>query len=179
MEKREKRTRAAMGMALAWFVWLCIGCVKVPVATEQPTVDWDQVASGAYQNDQGRTFYGIGKAAGLHSASLLRASADNAAQAELLQVLKAYTASLAEAAGVTTADEADRQALVALVQQAAQQAQIVDHRYDGEAGTLMALCRLDLADFKQILEGIDQFDPAARKAMLSMADKVHDRMGAR
>lgn len=170
----DRTIQLAIILLLALSGWLLCGCVKAPIATE-PSAPWPLMASGAHLDAQGRSFYGIGKAEGLHNPALLRASADNAAQAEMAHVLLAFTRTLAEASGVSTTEETDREAVAALARQAAKHAQIVEHHYDEASGALFALSRLSLTTFKKVLQGAAQFDPATQQTMISMAEAVHGR----
>jgi hypothetical protein len=128
-------------------------------------------ATGAYMGEQGRVFYAIGSAGGMQNTTLLRATADNQAQQQMTKIINSYVRALAQAAG----PEGEGAPLHLLVKSALQKARIIDHR-PGQAGGLMALCRLELSTFKQILSAEGELDPALRKRMLAEADRVHAEM---
>ncbi len=148
------------------------GAVPSPaVPSPAAPSDWTMAASGAYMGERGRVFYAIGNAGGMHNTTLLRATADNQAQEEMSRIMSSYVRALAQAAG----PEAEGAPLHLLIKSALQKARIVDHR-PGQTGGLMALCRLDLATFKQIISAEGELDTALRKRMLAEADRVHDEM---
>ena len=142
-----------------------------PAPSPAAPPDWTMSATGAYMGDRGRVFYAIGSAGGMRNATLLRATADNQAQQEMSKIVTDYVRALAQAAG----PEGEGAPLHLLIKSALQKARIVDHR-QAQAGGLMALCRLELATFKQILSAEGELDPALRKRMLAEADRVHDEM---
>jgi hypothetical protein len=147
------------------------GVLPSPVAPS----DWTRATSGAYVAEQGRVFYAIGTAGGMHNTTLLRATADNQAQAEMTRVLNNYVRALAQAAG-SGGDEAP---LYLIVKAALQKAHIVDHRQQGSGNSsLVALCRLELNVFKQVLAAESELDGALRTRMLAQADRVHGELAA-
>jgi hypothetical protein len=159
------------------------GCAMQQTTTVTPTgvlpstvapSDWTRATSGAYVAEQGRVFYAIGTAGGMRNTTLLRATADNQAQTEMTRVLNAYVRALAQAAG-TGGDEAP---LHLIVKAALQKAHIVDHRQGSGDSSLVALCRLDLSVFKQILAAESELDEALRARMLAQADRVHGELAA-
>ncbi len=135
--------------------------------------DWTMAATGAYTGDRGRVFYAIGNAGGMHNLTLLRATADNQAQEEMSRILTRYVRDLAQAAG----PDAEGAPLYLLVKSALQKARIVDHRQS--QGGMLALCRLELSAFKQILAAEGELDPALRKRMLAEADRVHAELAGK
>lgn len=156
-------------------LWLLSGCLRPQVAGVVP-MDWTAATSGAYASDQGRVFFGIGRASGLRSATLLRATADNQAQSEMADIVKGYLASLADASGIDISRSESRQMLYDLSRAVMKQARIVDHRYSDDAGMVMALCRLDLETLKQVLAANPYADPAVSKRLLLQAEKIHAQM---
>ncbi len=142
-------------------------------------MDWTAAGSGAFVSDQGRVFHGIGRASGLRSAMLLRATADNQAQTEMTRVLKGYLAQLAEAAGMDAAGPDHRQGLHDLTQAVLKKARIVDYRVPSDAGVAMSLCRLELDAVRQALESDAALDSAVQRRMLDQMETVHDAMAGR
>ena len=165
-----------------WFLvlglWLLSGCARPQVAGVA-TMDWTVASSGAYSSDRGRFFWGIGRASGLRSTTLLRATADNQAQSEMADLLQVYLASLAGAVGIDTSRPENRQMLYEMRQAVMKQARIVDHRYSDGSGVVMALCRLDLEALKRVLETNRYADAAVTKRLLREADQVHGKMADR
>ena len=163
---------------LALGLWLLCGCAKTQLAVLAPT-DWTASASGAYVTDEGRVFYGIGRASGLRSAMLLRATADNQAQTEMAGVIRGYLARLSAAAGMDATAPQDRQALHDLAQAVLRHARIVDHSDLSDAGAAMSLCRLDLDAVRQVLRSDVILENALQQRMLAETERVHDAMVGR
>ncbi len=161
-------------------VALLMGCAVQSLEVSPPT--WDRLESGMYDTAEGRVFYGIGHASGVQNPTLLRAAADNHARKELAAVLERFVAELARSAKVgkdpawaaLPAGE-QRQTLGILVRQALQRAVISDHWSDAQEPRLLALCRLDLTVFKQVLSDSAVLDKSTRKAMRAEAETVHAR----
>ncbi len=172
------RRRQSMWWVLAMCLWLLCGCAKTQLAVFAPT-DWTASASGAYVTDEGRVFYGIGRASGLRNAMLLRATADNQAQTEMAGVIRGYLARLSAAAGMDATAPQDRQALHDLAQAVLRHARIVDHSDLSDAGAAMSLCRLDLDAVRQVLRSDAILENALQQRMLAEAERVHDAMVGR
>lgn len=160
------QTRATTASSGAWSGGAPSSTAPSPAAPS----DWTMAATGAYTGDRGRVFYAIGSAGGMRNMTLLRATADNQAQEEMSRILTRYVRDLAQAAG----PGAEGAPLHLLIKSALQKARIVDHRQSQDG--MLALCRLELAAFKQILDAEGELDPALRKRMLAEADRVHDEM---
>jgi hypothetical protein len=154
------------------------GCVKTQMVSVSH-VQWTHLDSGAYAVDGSRMFYGIGRASGLHSVTLLRATADNQAQVRMAHVIESYLRMLTHAAGSVPAQdqglEQDRiQEVVAeLTESALKLARISDHRYREAQGILLSLCSLDLSSLKQVIQTSGRLDDSFRQRLLSQADQVY------
>ena len=156
------------------------GCAVQSLVISPPA--WDRLESGMYDTVAGRVFYGIGHASGVQNPTLLRAAADNHARKELAAVLEGFVAELARSSKVGAdpawaalpADE-QRQTLGILVRQALQRAVISDHWSDAQEPRLLALCRLDLTVFKQVLSDSAVLDKSTQTGMLAEAESVHAR----
>lgn len=173
------RPAATVGL-LALALWLFSGCARPPVIpVPEPARDWMHRQSGAHRIDGSQVFFGIGKAAGVRNATLLRAAADNRARDEMARVLRAYVMVLAEATGLEIGEAAERQGLNGLARTAWQHARIVDHWFDPADGAMLSLCRLDLDAFKAILQAEPQLDAPLRHAMLERAEQAHARLADR
>ncbi len=160
---------------------MLMGCAVQSLVISPPA--WDRLESGMYDTSEGRVFYGIGHASGVQNPTLLRAAADNHARKELAAVLDRFVAELARSADVGTdpawaalpADE-QRQTLGIIVRKALQRAVISDHWRDAQEPRLLALCRLDLAAFKQVLADSAALEKSTRTAMWAEAEAVHLRL---
>lgn len=177
------RARRWLGIFLL-MVALPAGCAKAPIVTPTrpepvPAREWMYQESGAHISETGPVFYGIGVAAGVRNTALLRAAADNEARSEMGRILRAYVNALGAEAGLDSDAPADAQLLGTLSQNALQRSRIVDHWRDDGDGNFKALCHLELAQFKKLIESEFQLNPAQRAKMLQMADTVHQRMAVR
>jgi hypothetical protein len=166
-------------ITLGLAVLMMFGCALPPTRPvppdppDSPDLKWTLQDSGAHFIQGQGVFYGIGRAEGLRNTTLLRATADNQARAEMARLLNQYVISLAEAAGFDSQEEADRQILHGLTRSALQRARIVAHDAPPNGDSFSALCRLDLAVFKEILQGERQLDAHLRNAMIEQAEPVH------
>ena len=148
------------------------GCVKQKqVAAVSPT-PWRTLASGAYMVDKDRMFYGIGKASGLRSATLLRATADNQAQAEMARIVGSYLGELSHAAGYPLTQDQDQETINALNATILRHARISEHRYDESSGVLYALCSLELSTLRQVISQMAYLDDNYRKNLLVHVEPV-------
>lgn len=159
------------------------GCAKTQIAAVSHT-QWTQLNSGAYAVDGSRMFYGIGRASGLHSATLLRATADNQAQVQMAHVIESYLGLLTHAAGVVpTQDQGQerdrlREVIAELTESALKRARISDHRYTEAQGILLSLCSLDLSSLKEVIQTSADLDDFFRQRLLSQADRVYVEFSA-
>ena len=163
----------------AGLLYGCMGGRSLIVSTPS----WYQLQSGLYETAEGKVFYGIGQAGGVQSLTLLRATADNHARQELAHVLENYVDALAHAAASTSAPSWEalsggeqQQMLGMLVRNCLQKAVFSDHWNDTQTPRLLALCRLDLITFKQVLGDSPALDDSMRAAMLAQADMLYTRM---
>jgi hypothetical protein len=160
---------------------LLVGCTGRSLIISSPS--WYQLKSGLYDTGGGKVFYGIGQASGLQNQALLRATADNNARKELVDVLEKYISELAGSAALETEPNwtalsvGERQQILGiLVRNCLEQSMVSDHWNDTHKSSLLSLCRLDLTTFKQVLSGSSALDENIRAAMGAEADKVHARL---
>lgn len=170
---------AALFAGLLMAVYLLAGCAARPLPEKTPP--WYLQPSGAYNTSYGRVFYGIGKAEGSSSFTLLHATAMNHARQEMYKVLDSYAVELFQAAGAmpVLSMEDGEQLIGALVRSAMMQAVISDQYSDPGQARLFALCRLDLETFKKVLESQTDMSPEVLEAMRSKADQVHEQLERR
>ena len=176
-----KRVRMHLVVALFLSAGLLYGCMGRSVIVSKPS--WYQLQSGLYETAEGKLFYGIGQAGGVQSLTLLRATADNRARQELARVLEYYVDALAQAAASTSVTNwaalsggEQQQMLGMLVRNCLQKAVFSDHWNDTQTPRLLALCRLDLGTFKQVLDDSPAMDNSMRAAMQAQADALYTRL---
>ena len=166
------RTLRAIALALSLVVWIGPGCVSYPIAVKQ-SPDWVERGSGLWRAEED-VFQGVGVASGIQNRLLLRATADNRARSELAAVMVRYVEALAASAG--KAGDQDPGVLQPLAQASLNRAVIVDHWIDPDSGRLYALCRLNMASFKDTLAAYRMLPADSRKTMLENAERQHARM---
>jgi hypothetical protein len=147
--------------------------------------EWVWKGSGAFDDDAGKVFYGVGAASGIKNAAMLRTTADNRARAEVAKVLESYVAVLSKdymastTAGDMSASSEEQhveQALRSFSKTTLHGAEVVDHWKDPEDGSLYALCKLDLLAFKGALDDFEELDEKVRDYVRSNADKMHEEL---
>ena len=146
---------------------------------------WVWKGSGAFDEDAGKVFYGVGIASGIKNRALLRSTADNRARVEVAKVLETYVAALAKdymastTAGDMTASSEEQhveQALKSFTKATLHGATIVDHWVDPDDGTMFSLCKLDLAAFKETLDNYRELDGKVRDFVRENAERLHSEL---
>jgi hypothetical protein len=177
--RKSLRISMAFGVCLA-AGWLS-GCMGRNLVTPPP--DWFRLQTGLYDIGGAKVFYGIGQVVDVQNLMLARATADNRARDQLAGVLVNYVHELARSAALNPdpgwselTDDERRQILGLVVRDCLQHAVFSDHWNDAQKPGLLALCRLDLTTFKQVLDNSSDLDEAMRAAMLAQADSLHDRL---
>jgi len=160
-------------------IGLCLaaaGCVAHVAFETEP--DWYARSSGPYMMSHERVFYGIGSAAGTGPSTLMRATADNRARAEMARILRRYLAALSRISPTmgARANEEREQLEGRLLQQALDRAVISDHWSQGPSNRLFALCEISLASFKQVLQEDASLDKALRTDLLTRAETAHAQL---
>lgn len=167
--------KALMGGVGVWLIfWVgCAVSMKAPARTGM----WHQQATGAYDTDAGKVFYGIGKAAPLQNRTLQRVNADNQARLEMARLLERYSNALARKSATAATPQASLgPSLKALVHKAMQRAMVTDHWADPGQGRFFSLCRLDLTDFEAVLTSHQELQSDLRAAMKANLEMVHRQL---
>ena len=164
-------------------LFLVIGCSSSGKHMKGPKWVWK--GSGAFDEDEGKVFYGVGIAAGIKNRALLRATADNRARVEVAKVLETYVAALAKdymastTAGDMSASSEEQhveQALKSFTKATLHGATIVDHWVDPDDGTMFSLCKLNLAAFKETLDNYRELDSKVRDFVRQNAERLHSEL---
>jgi hypothetical protein len=161
-----------IGIAVILTVGIFMGCAGSHVA-EPMTPNWTSQSSGAYHAPEDAFFQGVGSAENMRQTSLLRASADNHATAQLAGLIDQYLKALFQFSGFSNPSIETQQTLGAITRQALDHAEISDHWYDEASGKLFARCILGLEDLKQILSASSLPD-SIRSAMADRAAQVFE-----
>ena len=184
-------------LLLVGLIFLFGACVSIPELPPQPKalVDykapkWVLVGGGAFTDDKGKAFYGVGSATGIKNYSLQRQIADDRARADLAKVFEYYVETLTKdyqahtTAGsfATSTEEQNAEAAVkVVVSSTLRGVTIVDHFEIPERRELISLARLDYDAFKRNVEQAEAFQelpPQVRDDIKERADALHEEMEA-
>ena len=182
-------------LLLVSLIFLLGACVSVPVVPEEPKAlseykapKWALVGGGAFTDDKGKAFYGVGSATGIKNFSLQRQVADDRARADLAKVFEYYVEALtkdyqahttAGSFATSTEEQNSEAALKVVVSQTLRGVTIVDHFEVIERREFLSLARLDYDAFKRNVEQAEAFQelpPQVRKDIKKRADDLHKEM---
>jgi hypothetical protein len=180
------RQLVTLFVLLAAALLLMTGCASAPAKLDEPEMpQWVYKGSGAFEDDNGKVFYGVGIASGIKNKALLFSTADNRARAEVAKTLETYVAVLAKdymastTAGDMSASSEEQhveQALKTFSKTTLHGATIIDHWQDPEDKTMYSLCKLDLLAFKETLDDYKELDAKVRDYVRNNAEKMHDEL---
>ena len=172
-------------------------CSTIPTIPEPPKAlteykppAWVLSGGGAFTDDKGKAFYGVGSATGIKNYSLQRQVADDRARADLAKVFEFYVETLtkdyqahttAGSFAESTEEQNSEAALKIVVSQTLRGVVIVDHFEVPERRELISLARLDYDAFKRnVVEAKEfkQLPQQVRKDIKDRADKLHKEMEA-
>ena len=170
-------------------------CTTIPQIPEPPKalVDykapkWVLTGGGAFTDEKGKAFYGVGSATGIKNYSLQRQIADDRARADLAKVFAYYVETLTKdyqahtTAGsfATSTEEQNAEAAVkVVVSTTLRGVTIIDHFEIPERGELISLARLDYDAFKRNVVQAEEFKvlpPQVRQDIKDRADALHKEM---
>ena len=166
----------------------CAGNKEILKTTPMQEIDspeWVMKGSGAFDEQSGKIFYGVGSAANMKNSSLLRTAAGDRARSELAKTFQFYTASLMkdyQASTVagdpnTTSDEQHvEQAIKTVTSMTLSGVEIVDHWQNPATMELFALARLDLESFKNNFNKMRELDKKVKAYIKENADKLHEQL---
>ena len=170
----------------------CTGIQTIPdvpkALADYEAPDWVLKGSGAYSDDKGKAFFGVGSATGIKNYSLQRTIADDRARGDLAKVFEFYVTSLTKGyqASTTAGDfknsNEEQNAEVALkvvVHSTLHGVTIIDHFEIPERREFLSLARLDYDAFKKNVdanESFKQLPEKVREDIKERADKLHEEM---
>jgi hypothetical protein len=166
----------------AMFLLGCAAETKPVMGVEAP--DWVKKGSGAFTGERGRAFYGVGSASGIRNYSLLRATAENRARAEIAKIFEVYVAALMKdymastTAGdfsATSEEQHVERAQKTFTKATLSGVQIVD-AWEHPNGTYFALAVLDLEAFKDLNERAKELSARIRDYVRRNAEKMFDEL---
>ena len=172
-------------------------CASIPQIPEPPKAlsaynppAWVLVGGGAFTDEKGKAFYGVGSATGIKNFSLQRQVADDRARADLAKVFEYYVEALTKdyqahtTAGsfdTSTEEQNSEAAVKVVVSQTLRGVMIVNHFEVIERKELISLARLDYDAFKRNVVQAEEFKrlpPQVREDIKERADKLHEEMEA-
>jgi hypothetical protein len=184
------RSKYLSFVGLILFLTILSACSSTPETTrttmggyEPP--EWVMKSSGAFEDSNGKAFYGVGSASGIKNYSLQRTAADDRARNDLAKVFEFYTKSLTKdymastTSGDFTATSEEQNVEVALktvTSATLTGVLIIDHWEHPGRNELFSLARLDLISFKKNLDEHKELSNEVREAIKERADKLHEEM---
>src|SRR2546430_6099792 len=116
--------------------------------------DWVNSGTGAFADERGKSFHGVGICSGVRDAALRRRMVDSRARGEIQKTLETFLDAIQKENPAAESDPTEKQrvqlALKALAESDAG-VRIVDHWVDADS-TEYALAQLELSSFKDNLE---------------------------
>ena len=184
-------------LLLVGLIFLFGACSSIPQIPDAPKAlseynapKWVLVGGGAFTDDKGKAFYGVGSATGIKNFSLQRQVADDRARADLAKVFDYYVETLtkdyqahttAGSFATSTEEQNSEAALKVVVSQTLRGVTIIDHFEVIERQELLSLARLDYDAFKRNVVQAEEFKrlpPQVREDIKERADKLHEEMEA-
>ena len=184
-------------LLLVGLILLFGACASIPQIPEEPKAlseydapSWTLIGGGAFTDDRGKAFYGVGSATGIKNYSLQRQVADDRARADLAKVFEYYVETLtkdyqahttAGSFAESTEEQNSEAALKVVVSQTLRGVVIVDHFEVPERREFLSLARLDYDAFKRNVEQAETFQelpPQVREDIKERADALHEEMEA-
>jgi len=164
------------------------GCAKkLPHETQAPA--WVTQGSAAFKDSETKVFYGVGSVTGVKNKPLARTAAENMARVEIGKVFETYTASImrdymafttggASVTGSTSASEGQyiEQAVKTFSAVTLSGVMIIDHWRDPADGTVYALSKLDINNFKNSLNKAKELNSEVRDFVRKNAEKAFDKL---
>ena len=142
--------------------------------------DWVNGGTGAFADESGKSFHGVGICSGVRDAALRRRMVDSRARGEIQKTLEAFLEAIQKESASPEPDPTEKQrvqlALKALADSDAG-VRIVDHWVDADS-TEYALAQLELASFKVNLEKASDLSARSKQTVRRSADRIFDESSA-
>ncbi|MBT6716077.1 MAG: hypothetical protein HOB18_00350 [Nitrospina sp.] len=181
-------------LSVFWGLLSIVAILSACSSTPEPTrtmlgdyeaPEWVLKGAGAFEDSNGKAFYGVGSASGIKNFSLQRTAADDRARNDLAKVFEVWTKSLTKdyMASTTTGDlsvsseEQNVEVAIKTVTSATLTGVlIIDHWEHPGRNELFSLARLDLISFKNNLDKHKELSKEVREEIKKRADKLHDEL---
>ncbi|MBX3238021.1 MAG: LPP20 family lipoprotein [Nitrospiraceae bacterium] len=147
--------------------------------------NWVQKGSGAYNEKNDKSFYGVGSVVGVRNEPLAWDTAENRSRAEIAKTFETYTAYLMrDYAASTTAGDFSRNSEEQNIERAVKTFSAVtlngvkpiDRYKDEKSGTYYVLTKLSLEDMKNNLDQAKELNSQVRDFVRKNADRLFDRL---
>lgn len=179
-----------LGAMVALVAGALAGCAGRPAKEEMVAgaPKWVNRGSGAFSEKERKIFYGVGTVVGVSNPALEKDAADNRARYEIARVLGTYVSALykdyqsasTSSDGIPAAEQQMvEQALKTSVDETVRGAKIIDHWRNPNNGALWALGRLDLDDYKELINNAKDLKPRTKAILAGSADRAFAEMEKR
>jgi hypothetical protein len=142
--------------------------------------DWVNGGTGAFADERGKSFHGVGIVSGVRDAALRRRMVDSRARGEIQKTLEEFLDAIQKEYPSPEPDPTEKQrAQLALKALAALDAgvRVVDHWVDTDS-TEYALAQIELSSFKGNLEKAHDLSARAKETVRRNADRIFDESSA-
>lgn len=164
-------------LAIVWLSCVLISCGGPP--------NWVKEGSGALNNDDSKSIYGVGAIVGVKNEPLAWEAAENRARAELGKTFRAYTAYLMQDyAASTTAGDFTKSTEEQNVERAVKTftavtlsgVRPVDRYKDEDNLTYYVLTKLSYKEMKDVLQQAKELDAEVREFVKKNADRAFKQL---
>ena len=147
--------------------------------------NWVKKGSGAFNEKNDKSFYGVGSVVGVRNEPLAWDTAENRSRAEIAKTYETYTAYLMrDYAASTTAGDFSRNSEEQNVERAIKTFSAVtlngvkpiDRYKDEKSGTYYVLTKLSLEDMKNNLDQAKELNSQVRDFVRKNADRLFERL---
>ncbi len=147
--------------------------------------DWVEEGSGALNQDEEKSIYGVGSIVGVKNEPLAWEAAENRARAELAKTFRAYTAYLMEDyAASTTAGNFTKSTEEQNIERAVKTftaitlngVRPVDRYKDEDNTTYYVLTKLSFEEMKEVLQQAQELDAEVREYVRKNAERVFNKL---
>src|SRR5256885_2457813 len=142
--------------------------------------DWVNAGTGAFADEAGKSFHGVGIVSGVRDAAFRRKMADSRARGAVQKTLEEFLDAIQKDSPLPESDSAEKQRVqLGLKALAASDAgvRIVDHWVDTDS-TEYALAQLELSAFKANLEKAQDLSARTKEAVARNVDRSFEGSSA-
>jgi len=164
---------------------LAIGCLSCVLMACGGPPNWVEEGSGAMNQDDSKSIYGVGAIVGVKNEPLAWEAAENRARAELAKTFRTYTAYLMQDyAASTTAGNFTKSTEEQNVERAVKTftavtlngVRPVDRYKDEDTSTYYVLTKLSVEEMKNVLQQAKELDVEVREYVKKNADRLFKQL---